>query len=153
MKNFLLVTCLLIMSCTGCSKQEKGCMTVEPAAEEPQILAYAKADSLQVTKHSSGIYYQIINPGSGGAPSQNSNVSATYIGQLLNGTTFDKQTTPTSFNLGEVIEGWQIGIPLIKKGGRIKLIIPSAYAYGCNGNTGIPPNAVLYFDVSLIDVK
>ena len=128
-------------------------MTVEPAAEEPQILAYSKADSLQVTRHSSGIYYQIISPGNGAAPSQNSDVSATYIGQLLNGTTFDQSTTPASFSLAKVIEGWQIGIPLIKKGGRIKLIIPSAYAYGCNGNTGIPPNSVLFFDVSLIDVK
>lgn len=153
MKNFLLIICLLIMSCTGCSKQDKGCKTVEPKAEEQQILAYAKADSIQVTKHSSGIYYQVINPGSGEAPSQNSNVSVTYTGQLLNGTTFHQQTNPVSFNLSGVIEGWQIGIPLIKKGGRIKLIIPSAYAYGCNGNTGIPPNSVLYFDVSLFNVQ
>lgn len=141
------------MSCSGCSKQEKGCMTVEPKAEEPQILAYAKADSINVTKHSSGIYYQIINPGSGATPSQNSNVSVTYIGQLLNGTTFDQRTTPISFNLARVIEGWQIGIPLIKNGGRIKLIIPSAYAYGCNGSGSIPGNSVLFFDVTLINVQ
>ncbi len=153
MKNFLLITCLLIMSCTGCSKQDRGCTTVEPKAEEPQILAYAKADSIQVTKHSSGIYYQIINPGTGAALSQNSNVSVTYKGELLNGTIFDQQTNPVSFGLAGVIEGWQIGIPLIKKGGRIKLIIPSAYAYGCNGNAGIPPNSILFFDVTLFDVQ
>lgn len=128
-------------------------MTVEPGTEEPQILAYAKADSLQVTKHSSGIYYQIINPGSGEAPSSNSTISVIYTGALLNGIIFDKETNPVSTNLGAVIEGWQIGIPLIKKGGRIKLIIPSAYGYGCNGKGTIPPNSVLFFDVSLVNVQ
>jgi FKBP-type peptidyl-prolyl cis-trans isomerase len=53
-----------------------------------------------------------------------------------------------------VIDGWKIGLPLIKKGGRIKLIIPSALAYSCTGaGTSIPPNTPLYFDVTLNDVK
>lgn len=141
------------MSCTGCSKQKQGCMPVKPEAEEPQILTYTASDSIPAAKHSSGIYYEIINPGSGAAPSQNSNVTVTYIGKLLNGTVFDKSTSPVSFNLADVIEGWQIGIPLIKKGGRIKLFIPSAYGYGCNGSGSIPPNSVLFFDVSLLNVQ
>lgn len=153
MNNFLLIACLLIMSCTGCSKQDKGCMTVEPQAEEPQILAYAKADSIQVNKHSSGIYYQIINPGSGATPSSNSKVLVTYTGKLLDGTIFDQQTSPVPFDLSGGIEGWQIGIPLIKKGGRIRLIIPSAYGYGCNTSGPIPGSSVLYFDVSLINIQ
>lgn len=152
MKNFLLVTCLLIMSCSGCSKQEKGCTTVEPKSEEPQILAYAKADSLQIIKHSSGIYYQIVNPGSGATPTKESTITVGYTGKLLNGNTFD-QSTGYTHKLNDLIEGWQIGIPLIKKGGRVKLIIPSAYGYGCNENQGIPSNSILYFDVSLIDTQ
>ena len=51
------------------------------------------------------------------------------------------------------IEGWKIGIPLIKKGGKLKLIIPSALAYGCNDISGIPGNSILFFDIDLIDVQ
>ena len=153
MNNLLLIVCLLIMSFSRCSKNQPGCMPVKPEAEEPQIIAYAAGDSIHVNKHSSGIYYEIIDPGSGLTPTLNSNLSVTYTGKLLNGTKFDEQTNPVDFNLSGVIEGWQIGIPLIRKGGRIKLIIPSAYAYGCNGSGSIPPNSALFFDVNLIDVK
>lgn len=141
------------MSCTGCSKQKQGCTAVKPETEEPQILAYIASDSIHAAKHSSGIYYEIVNPGTGISPSQNSNVTVTYTGKFLNGNTFDKSTSPVSFRLGRVIEGWQIGIPLIKNGGRIKLLIPSAYGYGCNGSGSIPPNSVLFFDVSLVNVQ
>jgi FKBP-type peptidyl-prolyl cis-trans isomerase FkpA len=55
--------------------------------------------------------------------------------------------------LNTVIEGWQIGMPLIKKGGRIKLIIPSSYGYGCIEKGNIPPNSVLYYDVYLANVQ
>lgn len=161
MKNFLLVTCLLIVSCTGCSKQDKGCMTVKPEAEEPQIVTYAAADSIHATKHSSGIYYEIIDPGSGSTANLNSRIKISYIGKFLSGAIFDQGTNENKepWKLNSLIEGWQIGIPLIKSGGRIKLIIPSAYGYGCNprkddyGNVIIPGNSVLYFDVTLIDVQ
>jgi FKBP-type peptidyl-prolyl cis-trans isomerase len=83
----------------------------------------------------------------------NSKVFVTYTGKLLNGRLFDQATSPVSFYLGQVIEGWQMGIPLIKKGGRIKLLIPSSYGYGCNGYSTIPGDAVLFFDVTLTDVQ
>lgn len=153
MKNFLFITCLVLLGCIGCKKQETGCTPVKPEMEEPQILAYAAKDSINAVKDGSGVYYQIINPGSGPTPNANSQVTVTYVGKLLNETKFDQATSPVSFNLGGVIEGWQIGIPLIKQGGRIKLIIPSAYAYGCNGSGPIPPNAVLFFDVTITKVQ
>lgn len=159
MNNSLLVACLLIVSFSRCSKNETGCMPVKPETEEPKIIAYAIRDSMHVSKHSSGIYYEIIDSGSGLTPTINSKLSVTYTGKLLNGTKFDEHTNPVSTKLSGVIEGWQIGLPLIKKGGRIELIIPSAYAYGCNptkvanGNVIIPGNSVLYYDVNLIDVK
>jgi len=52
-----------------------------------------------------------------------------------------------------VISGWQIGIPLIQKGGFIKLIIPSALGYGCRGTGPIPGDAIIYFDIQLLDVQ
>lgn len=155
MRNFLMI-CLLVIATTGCVKNEQGCKNVSPASEEPQILAFAAAKGLNVTKHSSGIYYEIKNPGSGATPTINSTISITYEGKLLNGNTFDKSIDPSKskWRLGDLIEGWQIGVPLIKKGGEIKLIIPSSLAYGCNGaGATIPSNAVLYFEISLVDVQ
>lgn len=131
-------------------------MPVTPASEEAQIQSYAAANGITASKHTSGIYYQILEPGSGVTPTVNSTVSVTYTGKLLNGSVFDQRTTsPISFRLSGVIEGWQIGIPLIKKGGKIKLIIPSSYAYACNSipDAGIPANAILFFDISLLDVQ
>lgn len=154
MRNFLLLTCVLIVLCFACAKQDKGCTPVNPAAEEPQILTYISANSINATKDdSSGIYYQIVEPGSGVAPTATSQISVSYVGKLLNGTVFDQHTSPVPFNLSSGIEGWQIGLPLIKKGGRIKLLIPSAYAYSCNGKGSIPPNSVLFFDIRLDDVQ
>jgi len=51
-----------------------------------------------------------------------------------------------------LIAGWQIGLPLIHKGGEIKLIVPSSLAYGC-GNGPLPANSILYFDIHLVDVQ
>jgi len=155
MRRFLLFACLLVLACCGCSKHETGCTPVEPQVEEPQILGYAAKDSIQVTKHSSGIYYQIIDPGSGAVPPKGSTITVGYVGRFLNDKIFEQSTSYTK-GLSDLIEGWQIGIPLIKKGGRIKLIIPSSLAYGCNpkkdadGNVVIPGNSVLYYDINLI---
>ncbi len=152
MKNFLFIACLLIMFLTGCSKHEMGCTPVKPETEEPQILNYIATDSIHATKHSSGIYYEVINPGNGAVPPKGSTIIVGYVGKFLNNKIYEQSTSYTN-KLSGLMEGWQIGIPLIKKGGRIKLVIPSAYAYGCNGTGSVPPNSVLFFDINLIDVK
>lgn len=157
MKSFILFVCVVVAASLGCSKHE-GCTPVEPAAEAPQIMAFATLKGMTGEKDNvTGIYHEIVDSGTGKQPTINSTVSVSYVGTLLDGTKFDEVTDLVTFPLSMVIEGWQIGIPLIKEGGRIKLIIPSAYAYGCTGsNRGkvpIPPNAVLFFDVHLKHVQ
>jgi len=63
---------------------------------------------------------------------------------------------PFAFTLGagQVIQGWDEGVPGMKVGGKRTLIIPSKMGYGSQGAGGvIPPNADLVFDVELLDVK
>jgi FKBP-type peptidyl-prolyl cis-trans isomerase len=94
-----------------------------------------------------------MSPGLGAQPTLTNTVSTVYTGKLLNNTQFDASANPVSFLLSGVIKGWQIAIPLIKKGGRIKMVIPSSLAYGCNGSGSIAPNSPLYFEVTLTDVR
>lgn len=154
MKKILLMlsVCSLLFSGSGCIKDD-GCQNKTVQSEQAAILAYATANSITATAHSSGLYYQITNPGSGPTPSLTSRVSVRYTGKLLDGTVFDAQTgTPVTFTLGGVINGWQLGLQLLQEGGTIKLIVPSSLAYGCGGQGTIPGNAILYFEIQLVDV-
>jgi FKBP-type peptidyl-prolyl cis-trans isomerase FkpA len=144
---------LIIIFNNSCSKN-KQCEGKTAQEEQGAILNYAASNGITATAHSTGLYYQIISAGSGATPSPLSTISVKYTGKLLNGTVFDSRpTTPVTFTLGGAILGWQIGLQLIKKGGSIRLIIPSSLAYGCQGAGSIPSNSVLYFDVELTDVQ
>ena len=68
----------------------------------------------EVYKLVGGIYYKVIESGSGKeTPRLNSIVSVHYKGTLINGREFDnswKRNYPEAFRLHEVIEGWQIAL-------------------------------------------
>jgi FKBP-type peptidyl-prolyl cis-trans isomerase FkpA len=104
-----------------------------------------------------GVYYQIKAPGTGNYTyNANSQVTVKYVGKFLGGEKFDEKLKDSvTYKLGSLILGWQIGIPRIQKGGKIRLFIASGYGYGSYGSQSgtIPPNAILDFDIELIDVK
>ena len=147
------VVLALAVSGTGCLKGDK-CDPMTPASEAASMDAFCLANSILPNIHPSGLYYEIVNPGSGGTASINSAVFITYTGKFLDGTVFDQQTNAslTGWRLGDLIEGWRIGIPLIQKGGTIKLVVPSSLAYGCKGYLAIPANTILYFEITLVNV-
>ncbi len=114
-----------------------------------EIRAYALKKGFKVDSLSSGLYYMIENPGSGENPSANAQVTVNYKGYFSDEKIFEGSTA--TFPLLSVIPGWQLGIPLLKRGGKAKLFIPARLAYGSKGNGKIPPNKVIIFDVELID--
>ncbi|RAK62253.1 FKBP-type peptidyl-prolyl cis-trans isomerase [Hymenobacter edaphi] len=127
--------------------------------DEKTIQEYAQKNNLQVQKTASGISYVITQPGTGPKPTPGQIVSVNYSGKLLSGKEFDssaKQGRPIEFpiGVGQVIPGWDEGIPLLNKGSKAILLIPSSLAYGQRGaGADIPADAVLRFDVELVDVK
>ncbi len=145
---------ILVASCGKTGESIQTCTNATPASEDSTMQAFCTKDTITATKDPSGLYYQVITPGVGPAITLNSTVSVTYTGSFLDGTIFDKETSPVTFPLSSVIAGWQIGIPYVKAGGHIKLVVPSTYAYGCNGEApSIPPNSILYFDVTVVSVQ
>ena len=117
------------------------------AAQRAQMIAFCNNNGITYTIHPSGILYQIITPGDSTKPNLCTSLTMTYTGKLMTGIIFDSNTI--TYALRELIVGWQIAVPLIGKGGKIKMVIPSSLAYGVEGRPGIPSNAPLYFEMSL----
>lgn len=108
-----------------------------------------------VYETSSGLQYIVIKEGDGNSPSATSNVTIHQRCTLLNGKVLIdtyKENEPAEVLMGELIEGYREGLQLMKKDGRNKFFVPPDLAWGKKGTGNkIPPNAMLIFDVRLID--
>lgn len=95
-----------------------------------------------------------VREGDGEPCPPNATVTIHYTGWTLDGNTFDssrRRGEPTTFPLGNLIKGWQEGIPGMKPGAVRRLTIPPEWAYGERGSPpNIPPNATLVFEVKLL---
>lgn len=147
MKKYLLLLAILVTVFSSCSKD-----SFDPAKQatkdDAAIQAYISANGITATKDPSGVYYQVITPGTGTYPTASSLITVNYTGKLLNGTVFDSGTLH-SVALNTMIPGWIYGLPHINTGGRILLLIPSALGYGNSTQGSIPANSVLVFTVDL----
>jgi FKBP-type peptidyl-prolyl cis-trans isomerase FkpA len=124
--------------------------------EKEQIEKAISAGTTDVKENIGGVYYKIYNEGSGRQVSVTDSVTVYYKGYLFNnGEVFDEtKDKPATFPLNRLIKGWQIGLPLLKTGGKIKLVIPSALAYSIRPRASkIPPNSILVFEIEVVDAK
>jgi FKBP-type peptidyl-prolyl cis-trans isomerase len=86
-------------------------------------------------------------------------ITVHYTGWLANGTEFDSSLRPgreplvITLGIGQVIKGWDEGIPGMKVGGKRRLTIPPHLGYGNRAVGSIPANSTLIFDVELLDVE
>jgi FKBP-type peptidyl-prolyl cis-trans isomerase len=147
MKKYFLLFSIVLLALSSCKKGFD--QSAQNAKDDAAIQAYLKTNNITATKDASGLYYQIIAPGTGAKPTLSSALNVSYTGYRLDGSTFD-QAANTIIFLNSAIDGWQIGVPKIAGGGEIKLFIPSVLAYGNNGSGVISPNTVLVFDIQLI---
>lgn len=168
MKKLSIVFFLLFLICfAACKKESAKCnftasATVAPTAESDSIARYLAANSLTATLHPNGFYYNITTPGTGGlSPEICSYITVRYDGVTFNNIHFDgtSGTATTGFSLGQLIAGWQRGLPLIRPGGSIILYIPPSLGYGPgeirdkNNNVVIPANSYLKFTIDLVNVQ
>ncbi|MDO4762803.1 MAG: peptidylprolyl isomerase [Flavobacteriaceae bacterium] len=107
----------------------------------------------------SGLWYKITQNGAGKKVEKGNVVAVHYAGRLANGQEFDnsfRRGQPIEFpvGVGQVIQGWDEGISILKEGDKATFLIPPTLGYGARGAGGvIPPNAWLIFDVELVKVK
>lgn len=134
-----------------------------PSSEITYLAGKLAEDSIAATQHSSGVFYNITQNGTGSLPGICSNITVKYTGSIYpSGVVFD--STPASsqgisFTLGQLIVGWQKILPLIKTGGKVTLYVPPTLGYGANairdqnGNVVIPASSYLKFDIELVNVQ
>lgn len=112
----------------------------------------AEQDGVITTK--SGLQYKVVREGTGASPTTTDVALIGYRGSLVDGTVFD-QNEHAPIPVDAVVPGFSEALQLMKKGGEYKLWIPPELGYGDKLPAGapIPPNAVLIFDVKLLDFQ
>lgn len=120
------------------------------------IEAAIKEGKTDASLNTGGVYYTILKEGTGRQLSLDDTVVVHYKGYLFStGEVFDQtKESPATFPLKRLIRGWQIGMPMAKVGGKIKLVIPSHLAYSIRTRAArIPPNSILVFEIEIIDAR
>jgi FKBP-type peptidyl-prolyl cis-trans isomerase len=164
MKKVLLISVTVFVVLLACVKSadinntNNNCTPVSPSAEQAQILAFINTDSVSFMQDTSGVYYHITAPGTGLAATYSSNIFFTFKSTLLDGTAIGSDSTsPVEVAIATAISGFQDMAGYFKKGTKIKLIIPSSLAYGCqgltNGTLKIPANSVIYYDLAITGIQ
>jgi len=132
-----------------------GCLSAQTF--DPKMPAAVPVVAGAVTE-TAPLRYIEVKVGEGAAAKPGQEYTVHYTGWLRDGTKFDSSVDagkPLKFVQGrrQVISGWETGFEGMKVGGKRRLFLPYALAYGENGRGKIPPKAELIFDIELLDVK
>ncbi|MBC8986020.1 FKBP-type peptidyl-prolyl cis-trans isomerase [Pedobacter sp. N36a] len=121
------------------------------------IQKYRDSTRANLTVDPSGLNYEILGAGTGTVfPKLQDSLVVYFDARVLKSAlTFRTvpETDSVTVKLADAMQGWQIGLPKITKGGRIRLIIPSALAYKDFSGTNIPPRAILDYTITLKNIK
>lgn len=148
----LLMTGALALVASACLDSSGGPLSPEDATFASSLGIELSA----MTRHSTGVYYQDLEMGTGVTAEPGDEITVHYTGWTRDGASFDTSVggSPVAFPLTAppLIPGWVIGLDGMMEGGVRKLVIPSELAYGSGSREGIPANSILIFEVELIAV-
>ncbi|MBS1748121.1 MAG: FKBP-type peptidyl-prolyl cis-trans isomerase [Bacteroidetes bacterium] len=151
----ILVVTAIFISCSKSNNTNQNCSPVSvsvPTSEIDSLTAYLDSNNITATKDARGFFYTIDTIGTGDNPTVCNIVTVNYKGWLTNGTGFDSANV-ASFYLGQLIAGWQEGIPLIAAGGSMTLYLPPTLGYGSSGYGNVPGNSILIFKIDLLGFR
>jgi len=178
--SFLILLLFICLSCGSPTPPPKDTIEVKKAANEEDLLLamagelianprtqaekdkntiinYMMDEGIELQSTESGLYYQMIEEGTGKLANWGDWVKVNYKGYTLDGKVFDssyKKGKPIEFYIGNMVPGWNEGLQLMSPGSKAFFIVPSALAYGEKGfRKIIPPNTTLAFEVELLEVR
>lgn len=147
---------------TEARKQDSVKKIAQMQTDDKLIQEFLAKNKINAVKTALGCYVQVLNPGAGAKPDSGKQVSVMYTGLSFDGTKFDSNVDTTfghpealKFVVGQMgmISGFQDGVMQIGKGGKVKVFVPSALAYGAQGSPPkIKPNENLIFELELVDI-
>jgi FKBP-type peptidyl-prolyl cis-trans isomerase FklB len=106
----------------------------------------------------SGLQYRVLNKGDSNAksPAPTDQVTVRYRASLADGTEFDRSDThdrPAMFRVNSVFKGWQEAFLAMRPGAKWQLFVPPELGYGANSPPGVPPGALLVYELELLQVE
>ncbi len=133
---------------------------VDVKSEAEFILESIASKGLVITQSQDGVAYCRTEFGSSlDFIRDSSNVTVKYVGRrVLDNALFDANLSFTFKPIGNVIQGWRIGIPFMKKGEKGFLYVPSRFAYRNlgtqrqDGSFSIQPFDPIYFEIEVLEV-
>lgn len=142
------------------AKQPEVTDEVRAKVDHDIIINYAADNFLHLQNTPSGLYYQVLAEGQGLPLSKGQKVLVHYRGSLPDGSEFDSsyaRNEAIECVVGDGIPGWSEGLQLTKMGGKIRLFMPSALAYGKEGvlkgtRVIVPPHAVVIYEIEVMEI-
>ncbi len=126
---------------------------IERGKTQPQdIQDFISKSGQKFSQSKSGLFYHLDRKGTGEIPVAGSSYIVNYKGTFLDGKLFD-QGEAIEMPMGQMIDGFNEGLEIIRVGGKGTLIIPSKLGYGENTNGPIPGNSALVFEIEILGKK
>lgn len=159
--SYLMFSLSLLLMVTSCEDNEASQSEIDEMLINNYWSAHkndAAYNGKELKALSNGVYYVLRKAGNAATTDRPvvdeanflfSTVTVDYSGKLLTGTEFDSNDS-TEINLGNVVKGWQVGLPQMRCYDEATLFIPSAAGYGDSKKSDIPANSVLIFDIKLL---
>ncbi|MEE9439925.1 MAG: FKBP-type peptidyl-prolyl cis-trans isomerase [Saprospiraceae bacterium] len=121
--------------------------------DENLLIDYIADKNIDAVRTNKGVFVQTLKKGSGEQIKTGDEVSVDYKGYFLNDKEFDssyKRGKPITFRVGSMVPAWNEVLPLLTKGSKATLFVPSSMGYGNRGFPGyIEPNTCLIFDIEI----
>ncbi len=136
--------------------EERAALGEKNLAEGQTFLAdNAKKEGVVVTE--SGLQYRVLTAGTGKyQPAENDQITVHYRASFVDGTEFDstyERNQPYTARVLQLMDGWFEAIQLMTEGAKWELFVPAELAYGEEGSQHVGPNAVLIFEVELLEIE
>lgn len=147
----LLLTALLVLA--ACDSTTLTETSIEDTTFAPEL----GVNLSQMTRLESGVYIRDLEVGEGPQVLPGQRLRVYYEGWLPDGTRFDGRTSGAPFTfvlgVGNVIQGWHLGLDRARIGSTRQLVIPSRHAYGGRQQGDIPPFSNLVFRVEILGIE